>query len=76
MAKIANKNGLNFILNAGDNFYFNGVNDVFDHRFEVFSFLFNILFNFNAPLLIIDFIRKYLYAKVSSSAVVYNCRES
>ncbi|KAI6181648.1 Tartrate-resistant acid phosphatase type 5 [Aphelenchoides besseyi] len=34
MAEVAQKEGLDFIINVGDNVYWNGVDDVFDTRFE------------------------------------------
>ncbi|TKR94341.1 hypothetical protein L596_008635 [Steinernema carpocapsae] len=35
MNDLAQVNPVDFVLNVGDNIYFNGVSDVFDHRFEV-----------------------------------------
>jgi len=34
LAKAARRQPPNFVLNVGDNFYFNGVSDIFDTRFE------------------------------------------
>lgn len=35
MGRIADRTPVQFVVNLGDNFYFNGVKDVFDSRFEV-----------------------------------------
>ena len=57
MSKLASETGsLHFVVNLGDNFYFNGVKDIYDHRFKVP----NITFRFNFFLVYPEFIQRCL----------------